>query len=92
MAPRIRKSDPTYLDKLGTQEGLAVARELYRTNKKAIDGGCQLTVAEYQYLLKWATDRLTKNGQLPPIKTLTTERYQAFEHAFYKTIRREGLL
>jgi hypothetical protein len=84
MAPRIRKSDPTYLDKLGTQEGLAVAREL--------DGGCQLTVAEYQYLLKWATDRLTKNGQLPPIKTLTTERYQAFEHAFYKTIRREGLL
>ena len=92
MPKHAHKSDPTYLDKLGAREGLAVARELYRTNKQEIDNGRQLTVAEYQYLLKWATDHLTKIGELPPIKSLTTDRYEAFEHAFYSTIRHEGLL
>jgi hypothetical protein len=92
MPKQIDKSNPSYLGKLGTREGLSVARELYRENQKEFDGGRQLTVAEYHFLLKWTTDRLTKNGELPPIKTLTTERYEAFEHDFYEALRHEGLL
>ena len=92
MPKRVDKSDPNYLARLGAREGLAVAHELYRTNPKEIESGQQLTVAQYQFLLKQATDRLTKTGELPPLKTLTTERFQAFEHDFYSTIRHEGLL
>jgi len=92
MPKHAHKSDPAYLDKLGAREGLAVARELYRTNKQEIDNGRQLTVSEYQFLLKQITDRLIKSGELPPLKTITSERFEAFEHAFYSTIRHEGLL
>jgi hypothetical protein len=92
MPKRVDKKDPNYLARLGAREGLSVAHELYRENKKEFDEGRQLTVAEYHFLLKWATDRLTKNGDLPPIKTLTTDRFEAFEHDFYSTIRHEGLL
>ena len=92
MPKRARKDDPNYLARLGAREGLAVARELYRTNQHEIDSGQQLTIAQYQFLLKQVTDRLTKTGEMPPPKTLTTERFQAFEHDFYSTIRHEGLL
>jgi hypothetical protein len=92
MPRHIRKDDPNYLAHLGEEEGLAVAHELYRTNQEEIDKGRQLTVAEYQFLLKQVTDRLVKSGEMPSLKTMTPERFQAFEHAFYSTIRHEGLL
>lgn len=92
MPKRQRKDDPNYLRRLGEREGLAVAHELYRTNKQEIDNGRQLTVAEYQFLLKQITDRLLKSGELPPLKTMTSERFEAFEYAFYSTIHHEGLL
>ena len=90
MPKRIDKSHPSYLDQLGAREGLSVAKELYRENPKAFDESHQLTVAEYQFLLKWATDRLHKTGELP--RNLTTERFGAFEHSFYSTLRHEGML
>ena len=92
MNKRVNKSDPNYLARLGAREGLAVAQELYRTNKEEIEKGRQLTVAEYQFLLKCTTDRLIKTGEIPPLKTLSAERFEAFEHDFYSTIRHEGLL
>ena len=88
----VNKSDPIYLAQLGTHEGLAIAHELYRTNQTEIDAGQQLTVAQYKFLLKQVTDRLTKTGEIPSLKTLPPRRYQEFEHAFYSTIRHEGLL
>jgi hypothetical protein len=92
MPKQVNKSDPNYLARLGAREGLAIAQELYRTNKKEIDEGRQLTIAEYQFLLKYTTDRLIKNGELPPLKSLSAERFEAFEHDFYSTILHEGLL
>jgi hypothetical protein len=86
------KDDPSYLDQLGAREGLAVAHELYRENQKEFESGRQLTVAEYQYLLKWASDRLIKTGELMSLKRMSTDRYNVFEHAFYTTIRQAGLL
>jgi hypothetical protein len=92
MHSHIAKDDPTYLNQLGAREGLAVARELYRENQKEFEAGRQLTVAEYQYLLKWASDRLIKNGEMLPLKRMSTDRYNIFEHSFYSTIRHEGML
>ena len=90
MPKRIDKSHPSYLDKLGARERLSVAKELYQENQKEFDEGRQLTVAEYQFLLKWTTDRLHKNGELP--LNLTTERFGAFELSFYTTLRHKDML
>lgn len=87
----VKKAERSYLGALGRREGLAVARALYDENKKEFDSGRQLTAAEYQFLLKWTTDRLRKNTELP-VKRLETDRFEAFEHEFWEAIHNSGLI
>jgi hypothetical protein len=90
MPKRKPKEDPTYLDQLGSREGLSIADQLWRENQKEFVLGRQLTAEEYHQLLQWTSDRLIETRELPP--KLSADRSQAFENAFYLAFRHKGLL
>ena len=85
MPKRPRKDDPTYLLRLGQEEGEKVAAELIRTNPDGLARGERLTADQYHFLVRQVSDRLRKTNRLP-VNKLAGERFGAFEQPFWEVL------